>query len=55
MPRSSGWKVDSSPMRLLLDTQILIWWLLDDPRLGQPTRALIANHPCLVSVAAMPT
>jgi PIN domain nuclease of toxin-antitoxin system len=37
-------------MRLLLDTQILIWWLLDNPRLGQPTRALMASHPCLVSV-----
>jgi len=23
-------------MRLLLDTQILIWWLLDNPRLGSP-------------------
>jgi PIN domain nuclease of toxin-antitoxin system len=32
-------------MRLLLDTQILIWWLLDDPRLRQPTRALMAIHP----------
>ena len=37
-------------MRLLLDTQILIWWLLDHPRLGQPTRALMASYPCLVSV-----
>jgi PIN domain nuclease of toxin-antitoxin system len=42
-------------MRLLLDTQILIWWLLDHPRLEQPTRALMASYPCLVSVAAMPT
>jgi len=40
-------------MRLLLDTQILIWWLLDNPRLGQPTRALMASHPCLVSVASV--
>ena len=27
-------------MRLLLDTQVMLWWLLDDPRLGTTTRAL---------------
>ena len=40
-------------MRLLLDTQVLIWWLLDDPRLRQPTRALMASLPCLMSVASV--
>lgn len=30
-------------MRLLLDTHALLWWLADDPQLGQQARALIAN------------
>ena len=40
-------------MRLLLDTQVMLWWLLDDPRLGKATRALLASRPCLVSVASI--
>ena len=40
-------------MRLLLDTQVMLWWLLDDPRLGTKTRALLAASPCLVSVASI--
>lgn len=28
-------------MRLLLDTQIMLWWLLDDPRLSPASRELI--------------
>ncbi len=28
-------------MRLLLDTQVMLWWLLDDPRLGPETRGLL--------------
>ena len=40
-------------MRLLLDTQIMLWWLLDDPRLGADTRELLAVRPCLVSVASI--
>ena len=41
-------------MRLLLDTQALLWWLNDDPRLGQTARALIADtaNAVLVSVAS---
>lgn len=31
-------------MKLLLDTHSLIWWFNDDQRLGQRTRALIANR-----------
>lgn len=30
-------------MRLLLDTNALIWWLEDSPKLGQRARALIAD------------
>ena len=40
-------------MRLLLDTQVMLWWLLDDPRLGMQTRALLAVSPCLLSVASI--
>jgi PIN domain nuclease of toxin-antitoxin system len=40
-------------MRLLLDTQVMLWWLLDDPRLGPETRGLLAANPCLVSIASI--
>lgn len=40
-------------MRCLLDTQVMLWWLLDDPRLGAKSRALLASKPCLVSVASI--
>ena len=40
-------------MRLLLDTQVMLWWLLDDPRLGTHTREILAASPCLVSVASI--
>ena len=40
-------------MRLLLDTQIMLWWLLDHPRLRADTRELLAVRPCLVSVASI--
>jgi len=40
-------------MRLLLDTQILIWWLLDDQRLREDTRSLMASEACVVSVASV--
>ena len=40
-------------MRLLLDTQVMLWWLLDDPRLGVETRDLRAATPCVVSVASI--
>ena len=29
--------------RLLLDTHVLLWWLSDDPLLGQTTRQVIAD------------
>jgi PIN domain nuclease of toxin-antitoxin system len=40
-------------MRLLLDTQVMLWWLLDDPRLGNHRREVLAAIPCLVSVASI--
>ncbi|MEY3749852.1 MAG: hypothetical protein RLZZ11_1456 [Cyanobacteriota bacterium] len=40
-------------MRLLLDTQVMLWWLLDDARLKPKTRHLIGQHSCLVSVASI--
>ena len=40
-------------MRYLLDTQVMLWWLLDDPRLGAKTGELMASRPCVVSVASI--
>lgn len=40
-------------MRLLLDTQVMLWWLLEDPRLSAKTRDLMAASPCVVSVASI--
>ena len=40
-------------MRCLLATQVMLWWLLDDPRLGAESRQLLASRPCLVSVASI--
>jgi PIN domain nuclease of toxin-antitoxin system len=40
-------------MRLLLDTQVMLWWLLDNPRLRPDTRDLLAASPCLLSVASI--
>jgi len=40
-------------MKLLLDTQIMLWWLLGDSRLRAETRELMATTRCLVSVASI--
>ncbi len=41
-------------MRLLLDTQVLLWWRRDDARLGADARALFAagQHELLWSAAS---
>ncbi len=39
-------------MRLLLDTHILLWWILDDPRLTEPLRSTLANAPVVYWSAA---
>jgi PIN domain nuclease of toxin-antitoxin system len=31
----------------------MLWWLLDDPRLGIETRGLLASSPCVLSVASI--
>ncbi|MBK1707042.1 type II toxin-antitoxin system VapC family toxin [Halochromatium glycolicum] len=38
-------------MRVLLDTQALLWFLLDDPRLTAPARAIISNARNQVAVS----
>ncbi len=40
-------------MRLLLDTRVMLWWLLDDPRLRPDIRGLLAASPCVLSVASI--
>lgn len=40
-------------MRLLLDTQALLWWLLGDPRLGPLADAAIGNPQADVHVSGV--
>jgi PIN domain nuclease of toxin-antitoxin system len=40
-------------MKLLLDTQVMLWWLLGDSRLRQEMRELMATTACMVSVASV--
>ena len=40
-------------MRLLLDTQVALWWLTASPRLSKSTRELMVSSPCAVSVASV--
>lgn len=40
-------------MRLLLDTQILLWWLSDSPSLSARARAMIRNAENTVFVSAV--
>lgn len=40
-------------MRLLLDTQIALWWLVASPRLGRAARKGLAESACAVSVASI--
>lgn len=42
-------------MRLLLDTNVLLWWLSDDRRLAKEAREIIANpnNDVLVSAASV--
>lgn len=37
----------------MLDTQVMLWWLLGDRRLGLETRELMATSACTVSVASV--
>lgn len=38
---------------ILLDTQVLLWWLADDPHLGPDSRRMMATQPLLVSVVSV--
>jgi len=40
-------------LRLLLDTQIALWWLTGDTRLRRASRERIAGATCIVSVASV--
>ena len=40
-------------MRLLLDTQVALWWLTASPRLSKVSRELMSSSPCVVSVASI--
>ena len=40
-------------MRLLLDTQVALWWLTASPRLSKSSRALMVRSLCAVSVASV--
>lgn len=40
-------------MRLLLDTQVALWWLTASRRLSKASRDLMARSPCVVSVASI--
>jgi PIN domain nuclease of toxin-antitoxin system len=40
-------------VRLLLDTQVALWWLTASPRLSKAARELMAGSPCVVSVASI--
>jgi PIN domain nuclease of toxin-antitoxin system len=40
-------------VRLLLDTQVALWWLTASPRLSKASRQLVAGSPCAVSVASV--
>ena len=39
-------------LRILLDTQVLLWWLADDQRLGGEVRAVLADPENEVFVSA---
>jgi PIN domain nuclease of toxin-antitoxin system len=39
-------------MDILLDTHMLLWWLVDDPRLSKKARALMADPANMPTVSA---
>jgi len=40
-------------VRLLLDTQVALWWLTANPRLSRASRELMVSSHCAVSVASV--
>jgi PIN domain nuclease of toxin-antitoxin system len=39
-------------VKILLDTHVLLWWLADDPQLGEPERDVIATPENLIAFSA---
>jgi len=39
-------------MSYLIDTHILLWWVFDNPKLDQSSRAIIANPDHLIIVSS---
>jgi PIN domain nuclease of toxin-antitoxin system len=37
----------------MLDTQVMLWWLLGDQRLRRGTRELMATTACMISLASI--
>ncbi len=44
---------DKGCVKLLLDTNVLIWWMEDNPRLGSKARNLLANPSNLLVVSVV--
>jgi PIN domain nuclease of toxin-antitoxin system len=40
-------------VRVLLDTQVLLWWLFDDPRLGSDVASRISDEDNDIAVSAV--
>jgi PIN domain nuclease of toxin-antitoxin system len=40
-------------VRLLLDTQVALWWLTASPRLSKSSREVMVSSSCAVSVASV--
>jgi PIN domain nuclease of toxin-antitoxin system len=42
-------------MKLMLDTNALIWWLKDDPKLGSKARSMLADgrHDLMTSIVSL--
>ncbi|WP_281272722.1 hypothetical protein [Prauserella muralis] len=38
-------------MRLLLDTHVVLWWLVDEPTLDEQDKRLIDDEPDVYAVA----
>jgi PIN domain nuclease of toxin-antitoxin system len=40
-------------LRILLDTHLLLWWLMDDPALSAEARALVSERENVVFISAV--
>ena len=51
--RRTSWQRGSDPLRLLLDTHALLWWLSDDPALPTSCKKLMASPESNIFVSAV--